>query len=92
MNQIFRNFRAELFAFGQRLKEQFNEDSLKTAFTHKSYIDQEMRKRQELGITDIIMNIEDNNKLAQTGQDICQLYIKAYLRHFLPRVPEDGIR
>ena len=87
-----RNFKAELFAFSQRLNEKFTENSLKIAFTHKSYIDKEIKQREELGLSDVPLNIEHNQRLSQIGENICQTYIKSYLRHFLPRVPEDGIR
>lgn len=89
---IDRNFRAELFAFNHRLNEKFSEDSLKIAFTHKSFIDKEVKQRQELGLSDVSVNIKDNNELAEIGQNICFNYIKPYLRHFLPRLPEDGVR
>lgn len=50
-----------------------------------------MKKRQQLGVTDLVINIEDNERFVQTGHRISQSYIKAYLRHFLPRVPEEAI-
>ncbi|XP_054155229.1 39S ribosomal protein L44, mitochondrial-like, partial [Oppia nitens] len=86
------NIKAELFAFNQRLHENISEESLKIAFTHQSYVDKEVKQRQQLGISDVSINVKDNNHFIQIGQNICNSYIKPYLRHFLPRLPEEGIQ
>ncbi len=88
---FLRNFKSELFAFSQRLNENLSEENLKIAFTNESYIQKEEKQRKELGIIDVAINIIDNNNFATVGETICKSYIKPYLRHFLPRLPEDGI-
>ncbi|CAG2115206.1 unnamed protein product [Medioppia subpectinata] len=40
---------------------------------------------------DFYQNSIANNEFIQNGQNICQSFIKTYLRHFLPRLPEDGV-
>jgi dsRNA-specific ribonuclease len=66
---ISRSYNAEVFAFGQRLGEEFNEDVLRKAFTHQSYIQKEQEKRAALGMAEdvIPLNLEDNEQLAKEG-------------------------
>ncbi|XP_064618540.1 large ribosomal subunit protein mL44-like [Lineus longissimus] len=87
------NYNAEIFAFGQRLGEEFDEDLLRRAFTHKSYIEKEQEKRAALGMTDDIvpLNLEDNEQLAHEGGATSSAYIKGFLRYSYPRLPEEGI-
>ena len=87
------NYGAEIFAFGKRLNEDFSEETLRTAFVHKSYIDQEVQRRQELQIDDSVTTLamEDNSVLAYAGRDFCSKYITAYLQHLFPKLPEVGI-
>lgn len=81
-----------MFAFNQRLNEKFNESNLRTAFTNKSYIEKEEIRRRELGIVEVEIGMKDNSLFAQEGEKLMYSYIKKYLRYFLPKVPEDGIR
>ncbi|GBP05877.1 39S ribosomal protein L44, mitochondrial [Eumeta japonica] len=61
------NYRAELFAFGKRLQEEFDLAALNTAFTLKSYITKEEAKQRELGIEgDIQMTHNENLKKGAT--------------------------
>lgn len=81
-----------MFAFNQRLNEKFNESNLRIAFTNKSYIEKEEMRRRELGIVEAGIDMKDNSLFAQEGEKLMHSYIKRYLRYFLPKVPEDGIR
>ena len=81
-----------MFAFNQRLNEKFNESNLRIAFTNKSYIEKEEIRRRELGIVEVEIGMKDNSLFAQKGEKLMHSYIKRYLRYFLPKVPEDGIR
>jgi len=89
----FRNYKAELFAFGARLNETFNEDTLRVAFTNKSYIEQEETKRKEAGVPEdqIGISIQDNDELAAHGDEVLRGYIKPFLRTSFPLWPEEGI-
>lgn len=88
---LIRNYRSELFAFNQRLHEKFTEPNLRLAFTHESYIQKEQEKRKELGVQDVDLNLEPNDDLANLGDKILSTFTKAYLRFFLPKLPEEGI-
>lgn len=87
------NYDAELFAFSKRLNEEFNSSSLRTVFTHRSYIEQEEAKRLELGIPkqDVSLNLTDNQQLVKSGSELIDEYVKAYLRHTHVFLPEEGI-
>ncbi|KAM7360488.1 mitochondrial ribosomal protein L44 [Cochliomyia hominivorax] len=84
------NYRAELFAFGKRLQEEFDMSLLNTAFTQKSYIDKEKAKQRELGIEEADIQMSDNADLAKRGADIVKEYVEAFLKYSLPRVPHEG--
>lgn len=88
---LCRNYHAELFAFGKRLGEEFREDLLQCAFTHRSYIVQEEMKQKEVGIEDPKLSLEDNQELARRGETLMSEYLKYHLRVALPRFPEEGI-
>ena len=47
---VFRNYGAELFAFGCRLGEKFEESLLREALTTEEYAKAEARRQQELGV------------------------------------------
>ncbi|KAK3598961.1 hypothetical protein CHS0354_024633 [Potamilus streckersoni] len=87
------NHDAELFAFGKRFGEEFDENLLKRAFVQRNYIIKEENKRKELGI-DLItvpLGLVDNEDLARKGEEIASRYIKAYLRYSYPHMFEEGI-
>ncbi|XP_067015421.2 large ribosomal subunit protein mL44 [Anabrus simplex] len=86
------NYKAEQYAFGKRLNEEFREDLLLQAFTHRSYIIQEEEKQKEVGIEDPQLDLQDNRELVETGDQFIRQYISTYIRRSLPRFPEEGIR
>ena len=47
---VCRNYGAELFAFGCRLGEKFEESLLREALTTEGYAKAEARRQQELGV------------------------------------------
>ena len=47
---FYRNYGAELFAFGCRLGEKFDESLLREAFTTEEYAKAEAKRQQELGV------------------------------------------
>ncbi|XP_071790207.1 large ribosomal subunit protein mL44-like [Asterias amurensis] len=87
------DYESELYAFGKRLGEDFNDATLRVALTDRSYLEMEEARREEMGLTGDSAKLEmsDNKELAQTGLVFISDYIKSYLRHVYPRLPEDGI-
>uniref|UniRef100_A0A915K1F8 Large ribosomal subunit protein mL44 n=1 Tax=Romanomermis culicivorax TaxID=13658 RepID=A0A915K1F8_ROMCU len=60
----FRNYEAELFAFGSRLKERFNMDTLRKAFLFKSHLEQDRAQRANLS-----EHQESDTVIAEHNQD-----------------------
>lgn len=87
------NYNAEIYSFGQRLGEEFNEDTLRTVFINRSYIEKEEARRKELGVADDIipLSLVDNQELAEEGKKIASRYVKAFLRFSYPYFFEEGI-
>lgn len=86
------NPRAELFAFGKRLNESFDQELLQQAFTLRSYINQEEMRQRSVGIEEPELNLKDNRALAERGSQILGEYVEAFVRAHLPKFPEDGVR
>ncbi|XP_052801574.1 39S ribosomal protein L44, mitochondrial-like [Mya arenaria] len=84
------NHDSEVYAFGQRLGENFDEKKLHAAFVQRSYWEAEVQRQEELGLG-VDVTIVDNSKLAQNGQAFSSRCIKAYLRFSYPRMFEEGI-
>lgn len=84
------NYRAELFAFGKRLQEEFDMSLLNTAFTQQSYIAKEEAKQRELGIEEADIQMAHNLDLSKRGADIAKEYVEAFLKYSLPKVPFEG--
>ena len=63
-----RDYESELFAFGKRIGEEFNEATIRTAFTDISHVqrvdDTEMKSKAE----DVRLPAEHNQLLAQIGK------------------------
>uniref|UniRef100_A0A0A1WS74 Large ribosomal subunit protein mL44 n=1 Tax=Zeugodacus cucurbitae TaxID=28588 RepID=A0A0A1WS74_ZEUCU len=85
------NYRAELFAFGKRLNEEFDLEMLQSAFTQASYVQNEQLRQRELGIIETDVVIKDNNELSERGAYLANECVRAYLKHSFPNVPADGI-
>lgn len=88
----FRNYKAELFAFGSRLNEQFNERLLREALTDQSYIHQERKKQEELGIDTAALEIRSNMELAEFGAKLTENVLKEFLLKEFPLLPQPGQR
>ncbi|KAI0239478.1 39S ribosomal protein L44, mitochondrial [Lamellibrachia satsuma] len=89
------NYSAEMFAFGHRLGESFSEDTLQKALTDISYVELENKKRKGLQTEEegeeLNLDIPDNEQLSRQGEKLCQDFVKGYLRHTYPNLPEDGV-
>lgn len=86
------NNTAELYAFGQRLHEDFNESLLQQAFTHRSYIAQEEHRQQQHGIEAPVTNLQDNKSLIAAGESLIAEHTNLFLLAHFPRFPEAGIK
>lgn len=62
------NYDVEIYAFGKRLKEEFDPQLLRTAFTHRSYIIQQEMKQRDLGIENPDIKLQDNRELIEEGE------------------------
>lgn len=86
------NNTAELYAFGQRLNEHFDDALLQQAFTHRSYIVQEELRQEHHGIDAPVTNLKDNKSLIEKGESLLKEYTEIFLSAHYPKLPEAGIR
>nr|CAG4640385.1 EOG090X0DYO [Daphnia pulex]SVE85142.1 EOG090X0DYO [Daphnia pulex] len=84
------NYDAEIFAFSNRLGEKFNEATLRTALTHKSYVERETARLSDIGV-DSYLQIQNNEELAVAGGALISKFTNGYLRAVFTRVPEELI-
>lgn len=85
------NFDSEVYAFDQRLNENFDLKLLAQAFCQRSYIVQEELRLEQLGVDVNEIALSDNRQLAETGRAIATEYVLAFLKYHLPRLPAAGI-
>jgi large subunit ribosomal protein L44 len=88
------NYSAELYAFQRRVGETFEDDTLRTALTHKSYLEAEERKRREMGvpIQEAPLDLKENTALISKGADLMRRYTEGFLRYAFPYLPEEGVK
>lgn len=82
---------AEIYAFNKRLNELFDMEKLNQAFIHKSYILEELKKQEKMGIKDPELDIQDNEEFIKNGKEITSEVIKKHLKTELSNLPESGI-
>ncbi|GIY79972.1 ribosomal protein L44, mitochondrial [Caerostris darwini] len=87
------NYKAELYAFGQRLNENISEETLRWAFIHDSYIEKEEQKRKELDIPsqNVQLDLKSNAPLITLGEEVIRNYLQRYLPRCFPKLPYEGI-
>ncbi|XP_003485752.1 39S ribosomal protein L44, mitochondrial [Bombus impatiens] len=90
-NFIEWNRNIEIYAFNQRLSEKFDIEKLNQAFIHKSYILDELKKQENMGIEDPKLDVQHNEEYIKKGREITSAVVKKYLNKSLPRLPEIGI-
>lgn len=83
----FRNYNAELYAFGKRLGEEFNNVFLKNALLERSYIDQEELRQRKVGI-EPELSVSDNSSLSIDGGKLMDSFVQQYLETTLPNLPK----
>ncbi|XP_076749930.1 mitochondrial ribosomal protein L44 [Xylocopa sonorina] len=81
----------EIYAFNQRLSEKFDAEKLNQAFTHKSYILEEITKQKQMGIAEPTLDIKHNEEFIEEGRKITSNVIKKYLNKHLSHAPEVSI-
>ncbi|OCT81090.1 hypothetical protein XELAEV_18027903mg [Xenopus laevis] len=88
------DYHAEVLAFSQRLNESFSIQLLKTAFVNKTYVVQEEQQRQQLGLDKetAMLNLQDNEQLADVGSEFTASYLQNALAQSFPNLPPDGIK
>ncbi|GJQ78077.1 hypothetical protein Trydic_g2419 [Trypoxylus dichotomus] len=72
------NYNAEIFAFGKRLGEEFKEDVLRRALTHRSYTKSQEDKD---GI-----QIDDNSVFIEKGYNIISSFLKQQFKEKYPHI------
>jgi len=83
------NYDSELYAFGRRLNEEFNNNLLKQAFVQPSYALAQKKKFEDLGVEfDVSFN---NLSLAKEGENVCKCYLEAVLNFWYPNLPKQGV-
>ncbi|KAL1140137.1 hypothetical protein AAG570_000069 [Ranatra chinensis] len=88
---VFRNYDAELYAFGKRLGEEFDKELLRQALTERSYIVQEENRQKSVGI-ESDLDLSDNNFFVFEGEQLMSDYVTQYLKTNLPRLPSEYIK
>ena len=86
------NYEAEIHAFGIRLSEKFAPTLLQQAFVDRSYIVQEEMKQKAVGIENPVLQLEDNTRLIQKGEELMTEFIITFLNLSLPKFPREGIK
>lgn len=77
------NFDAEVYAFGKRLGEEFEEDVLKRALTHRSYCNKVRDERGEEN------SLTDNVEFIEEGEQFIKSYVReTYGRNYPPVIVE----
>uniref|UniRef100_T1KY58 Large ribosomal subunit protein mL44 n=2 Tax=Tetranychus urticae TaxID=32264 RepID=T1KY58_TETUR len=85
------NYDSEIYAFGKRLNEDLSQDELKKIFIDQSYVDEEEKRKKDLGLENVGVTLLSNSELSNKGDSIMKSFTQSYLRFFLPRVPEECI-
>lgn len=86
------NYEAEIYAFGIRLKENFNFQLLQQAFLDRSYIVQEEMRQRAVGIENPSLNVKDNSSLTKKGDELITEFVISFLNLSLPKFPREGIK
>lgn len=92
---LTRNYPTELYAFSKRLGEEFDDALLRRALTERSYmlkLEEDTKKVGIIATPEDQQDLLDNSGLVEPGEQILADVVVRYLRHLLPRLPEEGIQ
>lgn len=90
-----RNYATELYAFSKRLGEELEDSLLRRALTERSYmlkLEEDTKKVGIIATPEDQEEVLDNLQLVPKGEEILTDVVVRYLRHLLPRLPEEGIQ
>lgn len=86
------NYDAEIFAFGCRLKENFQMDTLKRAFLFPTKLEQDLKTSyKDAKEASVSVDLKHNATFITRGKEIVDVFTKAFLRYYYPAIPEEGI-
>ncbi|KAK7075213.1 39S ribosomal protein L44, mitochondrial [Halocaridina rubra] len=85
------NYDSEIYAFGKRLHEEFDESLLRQALIDPSYITRETLRQQELGVEVPALQMSGNSELSTEGKDIIFDYATKFVRATHRVLPEEGV-
>lgn len=86
------NYKAELYSFGKRLHEDFDEDLLRQALTEQSYLLKLIEEQKKVDIEEEGTEEPHNRDMVIQGNELINNFVVRYLRRALPRFPEEGIQ
>jgi large subunit ribosomal protein L44 len=90
---LCRNFGSEVYAFGKRLGEEFDDTLLRQAFTDKNYMLEISQEQEKVGIESIDARVVNSNEeLAREGRELISQYVFGFLRHTFKNLPEEGVQ
>ncbi|ODM97938.1 39S ribosomal protein L44, mitochondrial [Orchesella cincta] len=84
------NYKAELYAFGKRLGEEFDDGLLREALTDQSYIHTEREKQEKLGIDTSALEIKNNQELSELGAQVTKDALLQFFQKEIPQFPAEG--
>ncbi|CAB3365351.1 Hypothetical predicted protein [Cloeon dipterum] len=87
------NFGSEIYAFGKRLGENFDDVLLRQAFTNSDYVRKIVEDQEKWGLetSDLTKN-NSNEELSKEGRELISQYVFGFLRHALKKLPEEGVK
>ncbi|XP_018333693.1 39S ribosomal protein L44, mitochondrial [Agrilus planipennis] len=90
------NYDAEIYAFGKRLGEEFDDEILRKSLIHRSYvIQQELKQEREETTTTTSAPTEiakeDNSHLIEAGKEIIKNYLNKALQNQYPEEPAEAL-
>ncbi|XP_062242615.1 39S ribosomal protein L44, mitochondrial [Platichthys flesus] len=87
------DYHAEVQAFSTRLRENFSQELLKTAFVNPCYLQAEQERRRGLGVDSetIALVLRDNIQLSAKGVSFTQSLLTDWCRASFPSLPSEGV-
>lgn len=80
------NYDAEIFAFGKRIGEEFDENILRKALTHRSYVNKKEIEDLDRGQELPEKPVEDNKEMIKEGEGIIKRFLEQEFENKHPKV------